>query len=151
MNTDRFKFRVWDNNENKYLEYCNLTDCGNAFMIDCFESIHYCSDCIIEQCTGLRDKNRKLIYEGDVIENTLSNGIKPQWFIMWNKEELKHVRLNIPWFKQEKLELGKNFSMEKYIVFSSYWINMETASRYEIIGNIHDPKFGIEIPEGDSK
>lgn len=74
MSNDRFKFRVWDNDENEYLQEGALIDSRTGDIAGYFPADQY----TIEQCTGLTDKNGKLIYEGDVL---LFNGSRnPVYF-----------------------------------------------------------------------
>ena len=106
------KFRAWDKKRSKWFDDFNITDEGNLFTFQGREPSTWDQDSIILiQYTGLKDRNGKEIYEGDIIKYH-AGGIGE---IFWDEETAS--------FKVEWHKTGEFTNMEAIMKVS------------EIIGN----------------
>lgn len=137
MKNNRFRFRAWDEDNKRMLynienaydgdgvedeEGTEVEDC----YVDCFSSFFPYNDdeneeFVVEQCTGLKDKNGRLIYENDVVKITGDVMTIP---LKYMDCLFKVIWANIGFFFEplnEKDGLG----------FCECW-------EYEVVGNLHE-------------
>lgn len=112
---DRFKFRIpFYDNENNFLgfKYIEVLEGLSAYN---YGTCHHGDP---EQCTGLKDKNGKLIYEGDILKSVFSD------------EKLYEVIWCADCYKLRVFTKSSRKTLE--------YLGLKNAkTSYEIIGNIH--------------
>lgn len=143
---DRFRFRVWDK-ENHIL---HILQDGKKYDCDSVEiafdgsligtsfndeierkehSIAYLGgeNCVLEQCTGLKDKNGKLIYEGDIVKEKDEEPMAVIKFGICRGYQCFFPEWFSPYAKATKYSLGFRQDL-------NYWLK----EGIEVIGNIHE-------------
>lgn len=131
---NRFKFRVWDVQEQKFVYFDlsdkeNLSDFGYFAIEECpdYNEQIRCPDAncwalIIEQCTGLKDKNGKLIYEGDIVK---------EWFGETGTYQVIYENSTASF-------IFSNLDDEDYDYDLRYNQDLFPNQDLEVIGNIHE-------------
>ena len=138
---DRFKFRAWKKISQIYdydIQECEkipLHNSNKEKCFACFQSYLKNQDIFeIEQCTGLKDKNGKLIYEGDIIKVTSPKN----WNIFDEYSNSEILGKGVVVTKPGCAFIKKNDidGEEKKYYFALYSV-VEDAD-VEVVGNIHE-------------
>lgn len=130
MNNDRLKFRVWENSTKQYLndEKFLLPSGELGFFIKSMGYPHHRifnnqDVFIIEQCTGVKDKNGILIFEGDVVR------VEDDYGVCNRKERIDTGIGTVEWVDGMWYIAGD---------VSNGLYEIDCTRYIEVIGNIHE-------------
>ena len=127
MREIKFRGKRTDNGEWIVGDYTRYPDEKSIIMVDILEEEDYwVSSETVGQYTGLKDKNGKEIYEGDVVK--------------WFGYEVKSGRQVRP----ERTMCINDYVKDTYRIFC---ITDNTGQTVEIIGNIHENHELLEVQE----
>lgn len=118
------KYRAWDKIDDEFLFSEKLGLSEFFLIIERRNEVQ--KSCILEQFTGLRDKNGKEIYEGDILKLT---------------EDCRNYHYYNGRIFQCKYVIAFGTTPGLFFVSHGELIDINTArkpEKYEIIGNIHE-------------
>lgn len=124
---DRFKFRCWDDYNREMLDLQEQDT--NPYNISDFAQHN------IMQCTGLKDKNGKLIYEGDIVNQIYEDETIYKCEVVYNNcsFQLKHIE-----------DKNVNYINTPMYCYAINYLGHYTEKRLEVIGNIYENKELLE-------
>lgn len=144
------KFRVWDAVAKRYVDLSTLTITydGKLTAVTTSEIMNPVlnqKNYIVEQYTGLKDKNGKEICEGDIFRNTINGGT---WRVYWNeKDSAFWVDSGVDGCNLGDFDWDRNNRKYGFV-----------EKNCEVIGNVHEPpkdfrpehlkRMGVSISKG---
>jgi uncharacterized phage protein (TIGR01671 family) len=144
------KFRAYIGGTMKQVDVMAITNCRwNCPEWNCPEfektgvSLVYQPHIKVMQYTGLKDKNGKDIYEGDIITPTAYKNTDSKEWIKFKCEVILYKGMFC-------LKLNKSFITEYKPLYKSLEDAASANNRFEIIGNIYENPELLKNPDSDT-
>ena len=123
------KFRAWDSYHKEFVfdvqaTYDNQCRGKGSIHHESFQEVLEDEDCIVEQFTGLKDKNGKEIYDGDIIQEEIDFNC-----------EITDGRFKYRVYWDEEVLCWALDPIGKESIHDELW---ETNLSRRVIGNIHE-------------
>lgn len=130
---DRFKFKAYHKPTNKIYDVYGFNE--HFVFIDTLDTCEplKTEDCILLQCTGIKDKNGKLIFEGDIVKITDKSSRKEPFIGVVEYTKIASYEANCNGFYMylHDPKTPENISMVEKMFCTS-------LREIEVIGNIHE-------------
>lgn len=122
------KFRAWSNEHNRYCDFVTLDENGKWIGWVKSSGVYLTTtDIVLEQDTGLKDKNGEKICEGDIVKNI--EGVNETAVCVWDESNAEFdFRCKDGRYTRDNVKS---------------WLEM-----YEVIGNIHEKSELLEDENG---
>lgn len=147
---DRFKFRVFLKAHNQMCNVHTLHTGTNKVIISTRygnSSVQINEYNILMQCTGLKDKNGKLIYEGDIVSDK-SNHIR---VVVWEQDCFKYPALKTSRYFHRPISNQleeRKIGLRGKLTFQDNVYKCD-KKHFEVIGNIYENKSLLESEVGE--
>ncbi|MBC1982795.1 YopX family protein [Listeria booriae] len=141
------EFRIWNKIQNRYItndlaDLCLDLQNGNVLCGDLGHDgsiVNISADVLLEQYTGLKDKNDKKVFEGDILRITeMSEGYKSA------ELEVKEFKAPVVFDDYGWIVYDKEDTGYPLVILDRAFDSIGADTEIEILGNIHENKNLLE-------
>ena len=132
IDRDRFRFRVWSRLEKKY--YYDIEQSCSFFSsnipYDSWGELLEDDNYLVEQCTGIKDRCGKLIYEGDLVQKVVGGVVEKQGVVEWGNGN--------------GISLGSWYVVDYTPILKCFADTHVLCYQWEIYGHLHEKEKFID-------